>query len=618
MADLKAGTTIGGAGLWNASNLQFTPSGNSVAYRGFKVYTENDKPLPLEIGALANSGDVEFTGTMTMSKDISSAALRITGKNAGVELGNVSGTAGTPYIDFHTSGANTDYDLRLIARANMMELVTLGTAKFKLNMPDMNIIQFNQTGTTDIKGFGGDTFIRDYANGNVTISALRTSAGVSGDLYLGFNNTNSTQYTRSVRLESPMTWKGGTTLVTDAGKLSNAAFETAVYTQTEADSKFALKGGDTITGNLTVSGAITGGSLSITGTSVIGGVATFNNRIQANGTNGIMIGDVDSGFKGPADGIIQLVSNNANFITFDGRNVAGAGTMKVSGLQWAATNGKGYVDQWAQSGVVNVDFGTSATGYFNAFKAVHARSGQGYTTQIGLGIVRDGDNTWGKLSLFVGSNEAANGVKAAATLDVNGQFTSNSINSTGVINAIQSVLVNAPGAGDNVHLYLRNSDGATRAIVYAQPNNNLIFSTATGGNASLQGNGTFTTSGRLLAGGGTASLETDGNINGAAWGGYLSAWVNTNYYSRGEGNNAYSRADDAWNKAQDAQVNRVQWVRWGATNNFGAIGGEKWVDGGWVVIGLNSTGGQQNASINLIGGRIQVYKANGGWMDSSA
>lgn len=271
MADLKAGTTIGGAGLWNASNLQMTPSGNSVAYRGFKIYTENDKPLPVEIGALANSGDVEFTGTLVMSKDTSSAALKITGYNAGIELGNVSGVAGTPYIDFHTSGGNSDYDLRLVARANQMDLVTLGTTKFKFNMPDMNIIQFNQTGATDIKGYGGDTFIRDFGNGNVTLSGLRTSAGNAGVLYLGYNNTSNAQYTSQVRLESPMNWKGGGAgLVNIEGKLVSASLDVPIYDQTQSDARFVLKAGDTITGDLTVGGVTN-----------FNGLVNFNRHDQA-------------------------------------------------------------------------------------------------------------------------------------------------------------------------------------------------------------------------------------------------------------------------------------------------------------------------------------------------
>ena len=44
MADLKSGTTIGGNTIWSQANLPLLPTGNTLTYKGFKVYTENDKP----------------------------------------------------------------------------------------------------------------------------------------------------------------------------------------------------------------------------------------------------------------------------------------------------------------------------------------------------------------------------------------------------------------------------------------------------------------------------------------------------------------------------------------------------------------------------------------------
>jgi len=55
MADLKSGTTVAGAGIWHASNLPIVNAGNTFLYRNFKVYTENDKPTPEEVGALSSS-----------------------------------------------------------------------------------------------------------------------------------------------------------------------------------------------------------------------------------------------------------------------------------------------------------------------------------------------------------------------------------------------------------------------------------------------------------------------------------------------------------------------------------------------------------------------------------
>lgn len=44
MADLKAGSTVGGNPIWHAGTFPLVPAGNSLTYRGVKVYTEIDKP----------------------------------------------------------------------------------------------------------------------------------------------------------------------------------------------------------------------------------------------------------------------------------------------------------------------------------------------------------------------------------------------------------------------------------------------------------------------------------------------------------------------------------------------------------------------------------------------
>lgn len=66
MADLKSGTTIAGSTIWTQANLAFMASGNSITYKGFKVYTENDKPTPADVGAVAKIGD-SMSGTLTMN-----------------------------------------------------------------------------------------------------------------------------------------------------------------------------------------------------------------------------------------------------------------------------------------------------------------------------------------------------------------------------------------------------------------------------------------------------------------------------------------------------------------------------------------------------------------------
>lgn len=69
MADLKLGTTLGGAGIWSASNLPLLPSGGQLTYKGWRVYTENDRPTAEDINALStiNGGTVAKNTTFSQN-----------------------------------------------------------------------------------------------------------------------------------------------------------------------------------------------------------------------------------------------------------------------------------------------------------------------------------------------------------------------------------------------------------------------------------------------------------------------------------------------------------------------------------------------------------------------
>lgn len=94
MADLKLGTTLGGAGIWSASNLPLLPSGDRLTYKGWRVYTENDRPTAEDINALStiNGGTVAKNTTFNQSVTV------------GINL-----TANTlyskSYVDITTGGA---------------------------------------------------------------------------------------------------------------------------------------------------------------------------------------------------------------------------------------------------------------------------------------------------------------------------------------------------------------------------------------------------------------------------------------------------------------------------------------------------------------------------------
>lgn len=127
MADLKAGTTVGGAAIWNASNFQITPSGDFLTYRGFKVYTANDKPSAEDIGALslnnggAIKGAVTTTSTITSNNIITGAQL-VSTYRAGIIRGG--GESNYPYFHF----INTDV---VTSNALPTSTATIGIIQFK-------------------------------------------------------------------------------------------------------------------------------------------------------------------------------------------------------------------------------------------------------------------------------------------------------------------------------------------------------------------------------------------------------------------------------------------------------------------------------------------------------
>ena len=100
MADLKAGTTVGGNTIWSQANLPLLPSGNTITYKGFKVYTENDKPTKAEIGL----GNVTNDAQVKKAGDDMTGSLNITGANSQLtvpyRLLMIRAAQGDPYVLF--------------------------------------------------------------------------------------------------------------------------------------------------------------------------------------------------------------------------------------------------------------------------------------------------------------------------------------------------------------------------------------------------------------------------------------------------------------------------------------------------------------------------------------
>ncbi|KKW51900.1 hypothetical protein XB02_03515 [Pantoea ananatis] len=120
--------------------------------------------------------------------------------------------------------------------------------------------------------------------------------------------------------------------------------------------------------------------------------------------------------------------------------------------------------------------------------------------------------------------------------------------------------------------------------------------------------GNFSSPGALYAGG--AAMDTSGNLNGAVWGGWLSDWLNNQL------NDIRSRANDAWNKSNDAQVNRMIDLRLGPVESASSWKAYGYGDQPpYVITGVYNF--NQDEYIDTIYRRPLQKNINGNWYNVS-
>lgn len=126
--------------------------------------------------------------------------------------------------------------------------------------------------------------------------------------------------------------------------------------------------------------------------------------------------------------------------------------------------------------------------------------------------------------------------------------------------------------------------------------------------------GSLRAPGQLHAGG--AFIATDGNLYRGVWGGYLNNWIAGKI---GEVNNALNgvrgTANDAWNKANDAQLNRVSDVALGGEGAFQIVkNGQQRVPGGCVMTGWNYEGDNPGGD-TVFYRPVQKHYPSVGWVN---
>ena len=187
-------------------------------------------------------------------------------------------------------------------------------------------------------------------------------------------------------------------------------------------------------------------------------------------------------------------------------------------------------------------------------------------------------------SLWVTGDAAVNGA-----LTVDGNVVSN----YGIGSFVGAVDVKAPAADNGTtHLWFRHSNGGERGVIYMPRDNNTMMGLRAGGSEwQLDG-----PTGQMLGPRARWRIHSDGNLQGDVYGGYITNYIN-----------------DRFNQC-------AQWVRTGAQQDFGPIGRPapgKTVPAGWVLVGLNGNSNETNQNMQLIGGRLQVWKPGVQWVDSA-
>lgn len=139
----------------NANNIA-----NTYANKGAQnIWTAEQK---FNAGFTALNGNFSFSDTA----------------NIGMEIGRRDGTAGTPYIDFHTDGSSsTDYNSRLLATGNQLQVTASGGFSVNgHNIEELDMVVDSGNAITMTAPASGDT-VQAPANGWFCLILHSTGSG---------------------------------------------------------------------------------------------------------------------------------------------------------------------------------------------------------------------------------------------------------------------------------------------------------------------------------------------------------------------------------------------------------------------------------------------------------
>lgn len=280
MADLKAGTTVGGAMVWTQGNFPLFPSGNTLLYRDYTVYTTNDKPQAVDNDFVSKAQGGTFEKTITMKGSVSSATMM-----------QLQGTAvGTQYALTDSAGALTGSNYQIYAQGDQFKFRAPNTVA--AGLIDV-LIWTNPTKRFDLSGnlyVSGSVYNLYDSTGGIFYSPKNKP--VAADVGLG-NVTNDAQLKIASNLSDVANIDTTRTNISAAKSGANSditslAALTSITKGLTLSSTLTVSGATTVNNTLNVTQASTFNStVGITGNTTIGGNTYISGLATVAGTLGV-------------------------------------------------------------------------------------------------------------------------------------------------------------------------------------------------------------------------------------------------------------------------------------------------------------------------------------------
>ncbi|BAU40036.1 phage minor structural protein [Ralstonia phage RSP15] len=222
-----AGGTGWGSGLYFAFG--------SVA--PWDVTNSGNKGLFVQSTGNTLKGDTTIQGTLTTTVAVNTNGMSIgstSATNSGIEFGNSNGTVTTPFLDFHSSGNNIDYDARIVASGGN---TSVGQGTLNLNAKWIGINGQLTMDKAVVASGGGDAMIHTTPDGGAFVdwASRRTTLNIDcPDPASAYGAIKWTQW-GSRHLASIEGYAGGTTsstpmIVFNVGGTSNHQWSGNNYT----------------------------------------------------------------------------------------------------------------------------------------------------------------------------------------------------------------------------------------------------------------------------------------------------------------------------------------------------------------------------------------------------